>query len=279
MRGFNYKQAQVIKKVGLIALLLLVLSFVVWGCMKTESSSAPNDSEINSEVKQTAGETNLPKKQIKEVKDLKPNNASKDYNTHLDAMPDSGSVALDYRRLGNFNELFNDSNYVHLESSQALGVDPIVSVGDAWNVKRPLARIVPCKDYFVDKLTHSFPYLVPEAKKLLTDIGRSFNNALIERGGGDYRLRVTSLLRTHATVKKLKKQNSAAVDSSAHQYGTTFDISYMNFACDSKTVVRTQDDLKGLLGEVLHDLRAEGRCHVKYERKQGCFHITVRKND
>lgn len=34
--------------------------------------------------------------------------------------------------------------------------------------------------------------------------------------------------------------------------------------------------MKRALGEVLRDLRYEGRCFVKYEVKQGCFHITVR---
>ena len=28
---------------------------------------------------------------------------------------------------------------------------------------------------------------------------------------------------------------------------------------------------------VLRDLKREERCYVKHERKQGCFHITVRE--
>ena len=36
------------------------------------------------------------------------------------------------------------------------------------------------------------------------------------------------------------------------------------------------DTLKWVLAEVLRDMRESGRCYVKYEVKQGCFHITVR---
>ena len=34
-------------------------------------------------------------------------------------------------------------------------------------------------------------------------------------------------------------------------------------------------DLKWVLSEVLRDMRQANRCLVKYEVKQGCFHITV----
>ena len=89
-------------------------------------------------------------------------------------------------------------------------------------------------------------------------------------------MKVTSVLRTKHGIKKLRRSNRNAVEASAHQYGTTFDISYAKFLCDSVTVNRTQEDLKNLLGEVLKAIRDEGKCYVKYERKQGCFHITVR---
>lgn len=35
------------------------------------------------------------------------------------------------------------------------------------------------------------------------------------------------------------------------------------------------DTLKWVLSEVLRDFREQGRCYVKYEVKQGCFHMTV----
>ena len=36
------------------------------------------------------------------------------------------------------------------------------------------------------------------------------------------------------------------------------------------------DTLKLVLSEVLRDLRKEDKCYIKYELKQGCFHITTR---
>ncbi|MDE7125015.1 MAG: hypothetical protein K2O12_00840, partial [Muribaculaceae bacterium] len=107
-------------------------------------------------------------------------------------------------------------------------------------------------------------------------IGRAFNDSLRARGGGEYRMRLTSVLRTRATVKKLRRVNRNAIDASAHQYATTFDIAYNKFICDGTNHPRTAVDLKNLLAEIIEDMRLAGRCYVKYEYKQACFHITVR---
>ena len=37
------------------------------------------------------------------------------------------------------------------------------------------------------------------------------------------------------------------------------------------------DTLKMVLSEVLRDLRKQDVCYIKYELKQGCFHITTRQ--
>lgn len=195
----------------------------------------------------------------------------------FDSMPDAGCVRLRVGRVGYLGRTFNDSNYIHMQAAMALGIDPIEKVSQVWNTRRPVVRIASCRDFYVDSLTHSLPYLVPEAAELLHDIGRSFRDTLRARGGGDYRVKVTSVLRTRSSVARLRRRNRNAVDTSAHQYGTTFDISHFKFICDSaRTVARTQEDLKNLLGEILLAYRDAGRCYVKYERKQSCFHITAR---
>ncbi len=204
--------------------------------------------------------------------------AASDYYTHLDSMPDGGCVKMKiYPIGGSLGRVFNDLNQVHVDEAKKLGIAPIESPRSAWRIKRPIKRIESCGEYFVDNLTHSVPYLVPEASSLLKEIGHRFNDSLQARGGGNYRLKVTSVLRTRGAVKKLRKRNINATEESAHQFGTTFDISYTKFICDSVTVARTQEDLKNLLGEVLKQLRDEQKCYVKYERKQGCFHITARR--
>ena len=193
----------------------------------------------------------------------------------VDSMPPGGK-RIRVRMLGSLRKVFNDSNYIHLGVARKYGITPIMKLSDAWNLKVPVIRVVPTETYYIDKLTYSLPYLVPRAKKLLDDIAQTWKDSLTARGGGDYRLKVTSMLRTPATIKKLRRRNTAAVDSSAHQYGTTFDISFVKFVCDNPSNPHTAEDLKNLLAEVLYDLREEGRCYVKYEHKQGCFHITTR---
>lgn len=198
------------------------------------------------------------------------------YEEHLDSMPD-GCVKMKINYLGGYlARVFNDSNHVHLEAARLIGIDPIEDAADAWNIRRPVVKIASCENYYVDDLTHSMPFLVPEAAMLLDDIGRSFRDSLSSRGGGAYRIKVTSVLRTPATVKALRRRNGNAVEESTHLYGTTFDISYSQFICDDDSLARSQEDLKNLLGEVMNDLKRHGRCYVKYERKQACFHVTAR---
>lgn len=176
---------------------------------------------------------------------------------------------------GSFREAFNDSNRYQYAHAERLGIDPVYSIKDCYHTKRPIVKIESNELYEVDKLTHSLPFLVPEAATLLEDIGRNFIDSLAKRGADGYRVKVTSLLRTPSTVKRLRRVNVNASDSSTHQFGTTFDLSYNHFHCLDSTRTINGNDLKGLLGEVLRDLRNQGRCLVKYEYKTACFHITA----
>lgn len=175
---------------------------------------------------------------------------------------------------GNLAELFNDSNHYQLLHAERLGIEPISDLRSYFHTRRPLVKVTTNEDFFVEKLTHSYPYLVPEAAQLLHDIGRQFREKVKERKGGDYRIKVTSLLRTPVTVKKLRRINRNATDKSTHQYATTFDIAYNNFVANGKDQTNP-GDLKMILAEVLLELHREGRCMIKYERKSPCFHITV----
>ena len=85
------------------------------------------------------------------------------FYTHLDSLP----------------RVFNDSNYIHLNEAQAIGIKPISNPADAWHIKRPLRHIGTCREYYLDDLTHSLPFLVPEAADLLRDIGQRFNDSLM----------------------------------------------------------------------------------------------------
>ncbi|MDE6273040.1 MAG: hypothetical protein K2M31_08560 [Muribaculaceae bacterium] len=179
------------------------------------------------------------------------------------------------RFTGNLAEIFNDSNHFQLMHAQRLGIDPITDMRSYYHTKRPLVRVVTNEDFRVEELTHSYPYLIPEAEKLLHDIGRAFRDSVKARKGGNYRMIVTSLLRTPVTVRKLRRINRNATEQSTHQYATTFDIGYNKFDVVSGPDIANYGDLKNILAEVIADLHRQGRCMVKYEIKSPCFHITV----
>lgn len=177
---------------------------------------------------------------------------------------------------GRFSTAFNDMNPLHLKSAQAIGIPPVNSREEIERYGRKLREIKSCKKYQVDKLTHSVPYLVPRAKDLLETIGEAFIDSLESRGASGYKIVVTSVLRVDQDVKKLRKRNGNASANSAHRYGTTFDIAYNRFERTGHKYEIPPEQLKHLLGEILRRLRKEKKCYVKYEIKQGCFHITAR---
>lgn len=173
-------------------------------------------------------------------------------------------------------EIFNDSNYLQLEAAEKNGFKPVRSLRDAYNIDRPLIRIYSCDAYMLDDLSASVPYLVPKAAQLLKEIGYAFQDSIRKRGGKDYRIKVTSVTRTNYSVAKLMRRNRAATENSCHQYGTTFDISWVRFDCMDPTMVVSLEDLKNILAEVVQDFRRQGRCYAIFERWSGCLHITVR---
>lgn len=186
-------------------------------------------------------------------------------------------VRIKVNDVGAHVDVFNDSNNMHLEAAKRLGIDPVNDLHGTYFLKRPIVKIESNQYYAVDTLHHSEPFLVPEAALLLTEIGRNFIDSLHSRGGRDYKVKVTSLLRTPESVARLRKVNVNAAEESAHEYGTTFDISYISFVGSDSSYSIDQGDLKNLLAEVLNDLRKEDKCFVKFERKTGCFHITPKK--
>lgn len=179
----------------------------------------------------------------------------------------------EFRYFRNYQRTFNDMNGRHLKAARQWGIQPIHTDEDFQRQKGKLTEIRSCRHYEVDPLTHSIPYLVPRAEDLLETIGRNFRDSLDSKGLSDGKIIVTSVLRTSGTVKLLRKKNINASANSAHVYGTTFDVAYARYKGADK---EETDKLKSVLAEVLQDLRKQKKCYVRYEFKQGCFHITVR---
>lgn len=171
---------------------------------------------------------------------------------------------------------FNDKNPHQLASAKKYGIEPLDDRSQLDKVKKHLKLIEGCRYYSVDPLTHSVPYLTPEAAKLLKDIGKDFQKSLRKHKLGEYKIIVTSVLRTKDDVRRLMKVNSNAVQNSAHCHATTFDLTYRRYEyVDGKKA--TSKQLKYILGEVVNRLREKERCYVLYETKQTCLHITVRQ--
>lgn len=180
---------------------------------------------------------------------------------------------------GSYNRDFNDLNDLHLSMAQKVGIEPVASREEAEKTARKMEEIQTNPYYEVEELTHSIPYLVSPAARLLEDIGKNFQDSLYNLNASLYKIKVTSVTRTVDDVKKLKKRNRNSSVNSAHQYGTTFDVSWVRYTkIDEKdTLDIDKDRLKMVLASVLRDLKRAERCYIKHERRQGCFHITVRE--
>lgn len=183
--------------------------------------------------------------------------------------------------VANYRRTFGDLNATQLKAARAFGVAPVASRREAERMKGKLVRIAGNDWYAVDSLTHSIPYLVPRASALLDTIGANFLDSLAAKGLNPNRILVTSVLRTEEDVKRLRRRNVNASKNSCHAYGTTFDVSWKRFVKVEDEAGRPLEDvgadtLKMVLAEVLRDVRRADKCYVKYELKQGCFHITVR---
>ena len=182
-----------------------------------------------------------------------------------------------------FAKEFNDKNDVQLEVAQAIGVPPVQNREAADKLKTKLVKLEDTDTYVIDSLTHSIPYLIPSAKELLDDIGRIFQDSLSAKGLNPNKLIVTSVLRTEDDIAALRKHNVNASENSTHRYGTTFDLSYWRYVKIAEIRGRPYEDvppeyLRATLSQVLKDLHDQGnRCFVKYEKKQNCFHITVKQ--
>ena len=181
----------------------------------------------------------------------------------------------------NYSKAFPDSNDVQLADAKKYGVSVVSDRKEAEQRKTELVYIGASPYYHVDPLKRSIPYLVPRAAVLLNDIGRQFFDSLYVKHIPLHQFIVTSVLRSQEDLDNLKMVNYNASENSCHLFGTTFDIGYNRYktvpAVDGTPLREVGNDtLKWVLSEVLRDLRQEGRCHVKYEKKQGCFHITVK---
>ncbi len=190
-----------------------------------------------------------------------------------------------HKYVHSYSACFPDIQPVQIRAAIANGITPVRTREEAQTYvdSMQLVNITNSPFYVVDKLTHSMPYLVPKCQELLNTICVNFIDSLIANGMPPHLPIVTSVLRTSKDIKKLQRGNVNATTNSCHCYGTTVDITYNrfypidgNYYTSRLKVAKYNERMKKILAEVLLDLRMQGRCYVKYERKQACFHLTVR---
>lgn len=177
---------------------------------------------------------------------------------------------------------FKDVNDTQIVAAQQFGIVPLSTRAGVDSIASQLIKIESSRAFRVDSLTHSVPYLTPSASDLLNTIATRFQAKLQAQGLAQYQFIVTSMLRTSDDVRRLRRLNRNAVKNSCHMYGTTFDIAYNCFekidsVPDFEGADATHRVLLNTLGETLKELRDDGRCYVKFERGQPCYHITTRQ--
>jgi len=140
-----------------------------------------------------------------------------------------------------------------------------------------LVRIRGGRGYEVEELSYSYPYLTPDGKSLLKEIGKRFRTKIsgTPLRGSDFIL--TSMTRTTEVLLKLRKSNSNASLNSPHFHGNAFDISYIRFSSQKWFLTDCDKNyLKEALAQVIWQLREENKCWATYELKQGCFHVVAK---
>lgn len=173
---------------------------------------------------------------------------------------------------------FNDRQSRQMKAARKVGLPEVpASREDVNSILDQLEKVKNCRAYSLAPMGHSVPYLRPNAKAALDQIGNAFRDSLKSKGLPEYRIVVTSILRTKADVERLQKSNTNATSNSCHCYATTFDISYAQFERITPGAPLSNAELKAVLGEVLLEQRRAGKIYVKYELGQPCFHITSRK--
>ena len=87
-------------------------------------------------------------------------------------------------------------NDTHLSVAKKIGIRPLASRSEAEGLGGKLVQIKPCERYAMDSLTHSIPFLIPQASALLDTIGANFLDSLSCKGLNPNQIIVTSVLRT-----------------------------------------------------------------------------------
>lgn len=113
--------------------------------------------------------------------------------------------------------------------------------------------------------------LSPHAAHILYYIGNAFHKKFSAN------LKITSLNRNHEYVAALQNKNSNAANESSHEYGTTFDISYLRLISGRDDIFLPIEQRK-FLENLLFALQKKWAISVTKEQWQSCYHVFCRSD-
>ena len=173
----------------------------------------------------------------------------------------------------------NDRVILYLEESYLKGTKQFLNrKKDIYNLvdKGELVLIEQNEYYILDTMCYSYPYLIPNGKNFIDELGKRFQRKLENTGLECSQFVLTSMLRTTSSINRLRKWNRNSIKNSAHLHGTTFDVSYKSFINNRGLSAADKLYLGDVLSKTLWELRNEKKCWVTYETWQTCFHVVVR---
>lgn len=196
----------------------------------------------------------------------------KDVKSETNALPVRAEEVFDPKKLLSYSgRLKKDTYEEHLNAAELKGLNLIQNEYDLFQrvFEKTLIKADSGKGYRVDSLAYSFPYITPVSKEVLEELGKAYE-AL--SGAGNY-FTITSATRTEEQQKSLKRRNRNATDGeSSHSYGVSFDISFIRFNGVREWNQKEQNNLE----KVLNHFQQTGKIFVIKERRQSCYHVTVR---
>lgn len=179
----------------------------------------------------------------------------------------------------NYTAGLNDNVLSYLEESYLNGIRKFLKrKRDIFPLVKneELVQIQENEYYILDTMYYSYPFLTPETKTLIDEIGERFHRKLENTGMECTRLTLTSMLRTTSSIARLRKRNKNSIKNSPHLHGTAFDISYKQFFGSRPYTSAEILYLEDALAKTIWELRKEGRCFATYEQWQTCFHVVGR---
>ena len=249
-----------------IVLIILVALSAIFFLYKNKQTDLVPVPVSKKEIKQ---DIPLIDQQIAKVEKIKPNVPDYDHIQFAN-VPIKPSIKL------------NDINDVQLVHAMKNGLKkPFKTdkelLADIENLKRKsiLLEVVENNFYQFKNITHSQPFLIPEAIDMLNEIGYRFQKKMEAKKKNYFKYQITSLLRTEEEQTKLHHRNGNAASHSTHMYGTTVDISYKDFFNIKINKKESSFDAVQAMTKVLMEMRQECRLLCVRERHQSCFHITV----